>query len=94
MSRILIFTLFADDTNIFYSNIDIDILYKQIHNELNRLYVWFNVSKLSLYIGKTNHMMFSNSKSTQTFNILINGVSIRRVCAVKYLGVYIDDKLN
>ena len=30
--RIPMFTLFADDTNIFYSNIDIDILYKQINN--------------------------------------------------------------
>ena len=39
-------------------------------------------------------MMVSNSKSTQTFHISINGVNIRRVCAVKYLGAYIDDKLN
>ena len=38
--------------------------------------------------------MFSNSKSTQTFNISINGVNIMRVCAVKFLRVYIDDKLN
>ena len=35
-------------------------------------------------------MMFSNSKSTQTFSISINGVNTRRVCAVRYLGVHID----
>ena len=90
ISKNLKFTLPADDTNIFYYNID--ILYKQINNELNRLHVWFNVNKLSLNISKTNYMMFSNIKSIQTFNILINGVNIRRVCAVKYLGIYIDDK--
>ena len=94
ISKILKFTLFADDTNIFYSNIDIDILYKQLNNELSRLYIWFNVNKLSLNISKTNYMMFSNSKSTQTFNISINGVYIRRVSAVKCLGVYRDDELN
>ena len=75
---------------LFYSNIH--ILYKQINSELNRLYVWFNVNKLSLNMIKTNYMTFSNRKSTQTFYISINGVNIRRVCAVKYLGVYIDDK--
>ena len=84
------FTLIPDDTNIFYSNIDIS--YKQINNELNMLYVWFNTNKLSLSISKTNYMMFSNSKSTQTFSISINGDNIRRVCAVKYIGVCIDDK--
>ena len=94
ISRIPTFTLSTDDTNIFYSNIAIDIPYKQINNELNMLHVWFNVNKLSLSISKTNYMMFSNSKSTQTFNISINCVNIRRVCAVKYLRVYIDDKLN
>ena len=45
-------------------------------------------------VSKTNYMMFSNSKSTQTLNISINCVNIRSVCTVKYLGVYIDDKLN
>ena len=39
-------------------------------------------------------MMFSNSKSTRTFNISFNGVNIRRVCAVKYSGVSIDDELD
>ena len=83
ISKIPKFTLFADDTNIFYSNIDIDILCKQISNELNMLHVWFNVNKLSLNISKTNYMMFSNRKSTQTFNISINGVNIRRVLCCK-----------
>ena len=79
---------------LFYSNIDIDILCKQIKNELNRLYVWFNINKLSLNMSKTNYMMFSNSKSTQAFNISINCVHIWKVCAVRYIGVYIDGKLN
>ena len=94
ISKIHTFSLFADDTNILYSNIDIDILYKQINNELRRPHVWFSVNKPSINISGTNYMVFSNSKSTQTFNISINGVNIRRVCAVKYLGVYIDDKFE
>ena len=41
----------------------------------------------TLIISKTNGMMFSNMKSMQTF-------IFRRFSGVKYLGVYIDDKLN
>ena len=93
ISKILRFTLFADDTNTFYYDIDIDILCKQINGELNKLHVWFNINKLSLNISTTNYMMFSNSRSTQTFHISINGVNIRRVCAVRYIGVHRDDKL-
>ena len=65
ISRILQFTIFADDKDILYSNID--ILYNQINNELNRLHVWFNIYKQSLNICKTNYKMFSNCKSTQTY---------------------------
>ena len=91
ISEILKFTLFSENTNILYTNID--ILYKQINSELNKLHVWVNINKVLLNISKTNYMMFSNSKLTQTFNISINGVNIMRACSQKYLGVYIYDKL-
>ena len=63
-------------------------------SELSKLYAWLNINKLSLNISQTNFMMFLSSESTQTFNISINGVNIMRVCAVKCLGVYLDDELN
>ena len=65
-----------------------------MNSELNRLHVWFNINKLSLHISMTNYMMLSNSRSTQAFNISINGANIRRFCTAKYLGVCIDDELN
>ena len=48
ISEILRLTLFADDTNILYSSIEIYILHKQIISEQSNRHVWFNINKLSL----------------------------------------------
>ena len=38
---------------------DLSILRNEISIEMNKLYTWFNVNKLSLNIAKTNYMIFS-----------------------------------
>ena len=45
--------LFADDTNVFYSNNDINILQEVINKELKKLSLWLEVNKLSLNVQKT-----------------------------------------
>ena len=52
------FVLFADDTNVFYSDHDINNLCTTKSNELNKLYDWFTVNKLSLNTSKTNYILF------------------------------------
>ena len=42
------FTLFADDTNVFYSGDDIQTMCECISRELDKLHVWLSVNKLSL----------------------------------------------
>ena len=51
--------MFADDTNLFYSNIDINTLFK-IANELNEINEWFRANKLSLNAGKIKYILFHN----------------------------------
>ena len=53
VSTIFKFILFADDTNMFYSNSDIADLVQLTNIELEKLRVWFAVNRLSLNISKT-----------------------------------------
>ena len=51
-SKLLYFILFADDTNILYSNRDIWQLMEIVNGELIILSDWFKANKLSLNIKK------------------------------------------
>ena len=93
-SSILKFILFADDTNVFYSGVDIQTLCECISRELNKLHVWLSVNKLSLNVDKTNYILFGNRKNIDNVCISINNSIITRVRATKFLGVIIDEKLT
>jgi len=54
VSKLLKLILFADDTNIFRSHSDLPELVSEVNTELNKIYKWFGVKKLSLNIAKTN----------------------------------------
>ena len=39
--------MFADDTNLFLSGINVDDLFSDMNCELNKIYLWFKANKLS-----------------------------------------------
>ena len=94
VSKLLKFILFADDTNIFYSGNDLDIMCKLLSDELEKLHVWFCVNKLSLNVNKTKYMIFSNVKHRQNSELRIQNVYIEKVPSIRFLGVIIDQQLN
>ena len=51
--------MYADGTNLFYSNNDIEILFSTVNMELEKISEWFKADKLSLNIKKTNYTLFS-----------------------------------
>ena len=75
---------------------DLNHMVDIINKELNKLTEWMNVNKLSLNVTKTNFMIFRSKHRKAGFSniIKINGTDIDRVESTKYLGVYIDSKLN
>ena len=64
--------------------------------ELNSLSEWFRANKLSLNISKTNYILLSNTDK-QRLNLpeikLANQV-ISKAGSVKFLGIYINEKLK
>ena len=87
VSKLLKYILFADDTNIFHSHRKLPDLVSELNTELDKMYKWFCVNKLSLNIAKTNYILFGRYTYQQDVAIVINNVTIQRVQATKFLGV-------
>ena len=95
ISNHLKFYLFADDTNIYYESKDLKTLQYTMNKELEKLYEWLCINRLSLNISKTNFIVFhAKNKPKQPVTILINNKAIDETDHVKYLGILIDSKLT
>ena len=107
-SKIFKFILFADDTSLFYSHKNKHDAESILNTELSNISQWLAANKLSLNVGKSKLLVFSNQKSnskvskrpesektgTDHFELLINGETLKEVNFAKYLGVLIDNKLK
>ena len=68
-----------------------------INNELQRVYDWLCVNKLSLNIPKTKFMIFHyRQRNITNFipDIIINGNKIEHVAEFNFLGVVLDENLS
>ena len=52
VSKILDPMMFADDTNLFFSNCDIPVPFATVNSELSKINQWFLANKLSLNVTK------------------------------------------
>ena len=88
--------MFADDTNIYYESTSLIELERTVNKELNKLYLWLNVYRLSLNIDKINFIIFHpyNKPVKQHVTITINKKAINEKEAIKYLGVLVDSSLS
>ena len=86
--------LFADDTNLFHHGSDLSVIENAFNKELADISKWLKVNKLSLNIKKTHHMIFSRKKSNYQLDLRIDNQKIDETSTTKFLGVYIDNKLN
>ena len=50
--------MFVDDTNLFYSNKDINIPFVKVNDELQKINEWFISNKLSLNVKKKQILVF------------------------------------
>ena len=86
---------FADDTNLYINGSNINELESLINSELAEIAKWLKVNKLSLNINKTHYMIFTTKrKIIPGIVINIEGHIINEVDSTKFLGIYLDNKLN
>ena len=92
-SNILQFTLFADDTCIFYSSKPNPNIENTLNNELTKAN-WLIANKLSLNVNKSSFLTSSSNKKELRLNLRINKEILNEKDHAKYLGILIDKNLN
>ena len=86
-------TLFADDSNLHLSHININSLQSRDHQETMKISKWMKSNKLTLNYKKSCYMLISKKPLNDLyFSALINQNLIEKSECVKYLGVYLDNK--
>ena len=95
-SKLFNFTLFADDTSLYYSCKNTNNLENIINSELAKISDWLSANRLSLNVAKSKLLYFTNKNrnSLKDIEIKINGESLKEVDSAKYLGVHMDNKLS
>ena len=91
--------MFADDTNLFISNPNIENLFETMNEELRKVANWFKTNKRSLNISKTKYSLFHSTRKRKIIpNILlplhIDNVPVKREFVTKFLGVYLDENIS
>ena len=85
--------LFADDTTVYKGHRNKNYLRWSIETDLNKLTDWFNANKLTLNISKTVFMSFV-PRNEKLDSIKLGGETIPHSKNTKFLGLWIDEKLN
>ena len=87
------------DTNHFYSNNDIEVLFLTISEERKNIAKLFNANKLSLNIGETKYSLFHKSSKRDDIPLRllllsIKETMIKRKSLIKCLGVIFNENFT
>ncbi|XP_065645688.1 uncharacterized protein LOC136076146 [Hydra vulgaris] len=98
-SKTLNLILFADDSNLFYSNKNIKDLFKIFNEELIKVNDWIICNKLSLNVLKTKFLLFHKPSKSDHLplklpNLFMNNSVIKRESNVNFLGIILDENIS
>ena len=85
---------FADDTTILFGHRNENYLKFCIERELEVLGDWFKANKLTLNVGKSVFLLFNRNGRNDINQLKLGDNLINRVASTKFLGTWLDDKLN
>ena len=85
-----LFTIFADDTSIFWKNNDLAKLREIIVDDLKLIKEWFNANRLCLNLSKTHIVGFK----CDVAELMLDEDALPDTSVTKFLGVLIDGELN
>ena len=90
--------MYAGDTILSAASISTTELQTKINKDLTNIRNWLLANKLSLNVGRTEHMFFGTdfrlSNLGKVSPVTIGDKQIKRVNNTKYLGVYLDENLK
>ena len=89
-SNKLSFRIFADDANVFYTSKDFQDLESTMNEEFSKILKYCATNKLSVNLKKTKFMIITNKKLIPRINI----ANLECTEHIKYLGVYLDNKIT
>ena len=81
--------LFADDTNLFISGVDVNTLIQKCNYCIETLNQWFIANRLHVNVDKTNIMIFPKNEGAK-----LSDITITKVQYWEYLGIFLDDTLT
>ena len=90
--------MFAYDTNLFYSNKDINTLFKIAYEE-SSINEWFRANKLSINAGKTKYQFYHKQPDSKIIQqklpiLVLRSTTLERVNSTKFFGVILGKNLN
>ena len=98
MSKFLSFSLFVDDTNIYFKSHDLTRLQKIMSRELKKVKKWLdaNIDQHLIFIDKTNFVAFHppHIKIPKPVIIRFGRKKIKCESCVKFLGNLLDENLS
>ena len=86
--------LFADDTTLFTSSMNIQQLSNMISDDLREVKNWLIANRLTLNADKTYYMIFSLRHIPENTHITLGTAILERKSQGKFLGITLDDKLT
>lgn len=87
--------LYADDIVLMYTNKNVVDLKSNMESDLIQVNQWLKKNQLKLNVGKSNFIIFDRNRTVDNFeSIQVNHSEINRIYQTKYLGLYLDSKLN
>ena len=99
-SKLSIFVLFADDTNVFVSSDSKQEVFEKANQILLEIENYMKYNKLHINFKKCCYMYFDPSKrgeknlDSNEYKLQFHSKEIKPVKEMKFLGVIIDDKLS
>ena len=88
--------MFADDTNLFFTEKCYNSVFKEANQELKLVDNWLLSNKLSLNINKTSYIVFRtpNTPLPVSNNLYLRGKALNRVESLRFLGIIVHEHLS
>ena len=88
-----------ENTNLFFSNNDIQALCSAVNMELEKISEWFKANTLSLNIKKTNYILFHKDCTKDDLPLKVTDLKfvnslLKRKASIKFLGVMLDENVS